>query len=1224
MMTGYGGEFKGASNAEPSTLLKLKYETPSKNSKRVKAVCFHPEMSWVIVALHSGLVQIWDYDHAVMYDEYVAHSGPCRAVDFHPNQPIFCTGGDDHLVKVFNYKKKQLLFDLSGHLDYIRSVQFHTEYPWIVSASDDHMITIWNWQSRCSVAVLTGHNHYVMSARFHPTEDFIVSASLDTTVRMWDIRKLRERSRSHVGGRSRYALPDDYKVHFVMTGHAKGVNWAEFHPTMPYVVSGGDDKQVLVFQYTSADWSLKATYKSHFSNVGMVSFHPSTGYIVSVSEDNTVRVFPGVDGDSYMSDPLVVHRKDNNRFWAVSCHPTRNLIAVGHDSGTQVMKLNRERVPAHAPGGGDSRLFVVRNYWITIQDFDQSSVQQSLVKVPPAIYQDNTSSVDGSIRSLKVNLLNPALSSFIVSYMRDGDDCAGPFLVVTIEPGVNVQATQNQRTGYGAAFVTRNRIAVLESPTSIGVYDTNMSPSKKIELPSSFHRLYFAGANRVFLREEFTLKLFDLVGRQFLGEITMPPQTKVQDIIFERESSLFAILVSGQKLGTTVIIAQIREDVEDVQKLQKLSTHHDAMRIKSGVFNESGAFIYSTYKHTKYILPWGDHGVTQSWEDVIYIHRVSKGSVCYLERTSGCIRKSLLDCTEMNFKIALHFGKLDKVAHYVKNSQLCGSAILGHLKRVGYPEVALSFVDEPLARFNLALSYGNIAEAKRCADILDRPSLWSRLAESAILHGKYADAEAAYQRQKDFGKLLHLYLLTGNLKNMKRLMGVFNKLGDSSSLFFLGLLTGASKERVKVLNSLGMNGLAEHVKPVLTMFSCMREPCAAESWPIKFVPTKCDTAAIGPSQLDFEEALEMTVEVADVQATGGSFDEYGLEDDGFDDLLDELELESVPLKKDVMQSRTVEAIEGTNDTLYENPPPQQEWLRAQPRNAIVAVQSGAFASALELLRKNVGVKNTNPYLPLFESVLMTSNVYTVLPGGISVVLSSSADNQPRSELPYICLDEVERQTTSTGQLFSDSKFEECIVCGQRALVICSILLSSDPTSNDKELMKECRDLVRDLILAARMESAKVDAELKDVLKITLLETGALSLPNKYMTPLLKTAITTQYKAGNYLYSAELCRRVIRESEQNNRVPPPTIVRVLSTNESFASNKHDLEINTIDPHMAVCCKSLSALAGGLNPSLTCDQAVICPLCDARAHPQYKGQLCDVCNVAELGLETLLSY
>lgn len=253
-----------------------KFET---KSNRVKGLAFHPERPWILSSLHNGAIQLWDYRMGTLIERFDEHEGPVRGVDFHRSQPLFVSGGDDYRIKVWNYKLRRCIFTLIGHLDYIRTVYFHPESPWIVSASDDQTVRIWNWQNRSCLAVLTGHSHYCMSAMFSPNEDLVVSASLDQTIRVWDISSLRQKSvrPSDVMSQVRGHLPaavnadlfggTDAVVKYVLEGHTRGVNWASFHPTLPLIVSGADDRQVKLWRMSDTKaWELD-TFRGHLNNV---------------------------------------------------------------------------------------------------------------------------------------------------------------------------------------------------------------------------------------------------------------------------------------------------------------------------------------------------------------------------------------------------------------------------------------------------------------------------------------------------------------------------------------------------------------------------------------------------------------------------------------------------------------------------------------------------------------------------------------------------------------------------------------------------------------------------------------------------------------------------------------------------------------------------------------------------------------------------------------------
>lgn len=200
---------------------------------------------------------IFDDECVVHFDQYGALTSYVQICS------IILNAGDDYKIKVWNYKMRRCLFTLLGHLDYIRTVQFHHESPWIVSASDDQTIRIWNWQSRTCISVLTGHNHYVMCASFHIKEDLVVSASLDQTVRVWDIGALRKKSIAPAEDMLRLTQMNtdlfgggDSVVKYVLEGHDRGVNWASFHPSLPLIVSGADDRQVKLWRMNGISSSL--------------------------------------------------------------------------------------------------------------------------------------------------------------------------------------------------------------------------------------------------------------------------------------------------------------------------------------------------------------------------------------------------------------------------------------------------------------------------------------------------------------------------------------------------------------------------------------------------------------------------------------------------------------------------------------------------------------------------------------------------------------------------------------------------------------------------------------------------------------------------------------------------------------------------------------------------------------------------------------------------------
>ena len=139
---------------------------------------------------------------------------------------------------------------------------------------------------------MTGHNHYTMCAQFHPKDDLIVSASLDQSVRVWDISGLRKKHSAPTSmtfedqmARANSNQADmfgntDAVVKFVLEGHDRGVNWVAFHPTLPLIVSSGDDRLVKLWRMSGkfACSSVLDALLTTYRNQGLGSRHLSWSF----------------------------------------------------------------------------------------------------------------------------------------------------------------------------------------------------------------------------------------------------------------------------------------------------------------------------------------------------------------------------------------------------------------------------------------------------------------------------------------------------------------------------------------------------------------------------------------------------------------------------------------------------------------------------------------------------------------------------------------------------------------------------------------------------------------------------------------------------------------------------------------------------------------------------------------------------------------------------------
>lgn len=1172
-----------------------------------------------------------------LIDKFDEHDGPVRGIDFHKQQPLFVSGGDDYKIKVWNYKLRRCLFTLLGHLDYIRTTFFHHEYPWILSASDDQTIRIWNWQSRTCVCVLTGHNHYVMCAQFHPSEDLVVSASLDQTVRVWDISGLRKKNLSpgavdsEVRGISGVDLfgASDAVVKHVLEGHDRGVNWAAFHPTMPLIVSGADDRQVKIWRMNeSKAWELD-TCRGHYNNVSCAVFHPRQELILSNSEDKSIRVW-----DMSKRTGVQTFRRDHDRFWVLGAHPNLNLFAAGHDSGMLVFKLERER-PAYAVYG--NMLYYVKERFLRQLDFNSSkdtAVMQlrSGSKFPVFSMSYNPAENAVLLCTRATNLENSTYDLYSIPRESDSQ---------------NPDAPEGKRSsGLTAVWVARNRFAVLDRMHSLLIKNLKNEIVKKVQVPSC-EEIFYAGTGSLLLRDAEGVTLFDVQQKRSLATVKIP---KVKYVVWSSDANHVALLAKH-----AIMICN--------KRLESLCNIHENIRVKSGAWAENEVFIYTTSNHIKYALTSGDHGIIRTLDLPIYVTRVRGNSVYCLDRE--CRPRVLnIDPTEYRFKLALINRKYEEVLHMVRNAKLVGQSIIAYLQKKGYPEVALHFVKDEKTRFSLALECGNIEVALEAAKALDERNCWERLGEAALLQGHHQVVEMCYQRTKNFDKLTFLYLLTGNLAKLRKMMKIAEIRKDMSGHYQGALYLGDVSERVRILKNCGQKSLAyltaathgmdEEAEALKETFDLEKEmvpevdPNAQllqppppinpldTNWPLLTVSKGFFDGAIAAKGRAGQMVADLDMDTAGAEAWGEDA-ELNLGEDGFMDAQEGLGDEGAIGKEegggwdveedlDLPPELDVPSVggggaegEGFFVPSTKGTSPTQMWCN-NSQLVVDHLLAGSFETGMRLLHDQVGVVQFGPYKQLFmQSLSRGRTCYLGLPSLPclhSYPQRNWKDSGAKGGLPAVGLrlSDLISRLQQCYQLTTGGRFEEAVDRFRAVLLSVPLLVvdNKQEIAEAQQLITICKEYI--IGLTMETERKKLPKDTLDQQK-RLCEMAAYfthcSLQPVHMVLVLRTALNLFFKLRNFKTAAGFARRLLELG------PKPEVAqqtrKILAACEKSLTDAHQLNY---DPHnpFDICAASYTPLYRGRPVEK-------CPLSGACYCPKYKGEVCRVTQVTEIGKDVI---
>ncbi|KAG9480760.1 hypothetical protein GDO78_010170 [Eleutherodactylus coqui] len=877
---------------------------------------------------------------------------------------------------------------------------------------------------------------------------------------------------------------------------------------MPLIVSGADDRQVKIWRMNeSKAWEVD-TCRGHYNNVSCAVFHPRQELILSNSEDKSIRVW-----DMSKRTGVQTFRRDHDRFWVLAAHPNLNLFAAGHDGGMIVFKLERER-PAYAVHG--NILYYVKDRFLRQLDFNSSkdvAVMQlrSGSKFPVFNMSYNPAENAVLLCTRASNLENSTYDLYTIP--KDSDS-------------QNPDAPEGKRSsGLTAVWVARNRFAVLDRMHSILIKNLKNEITKKVQVPNC-DEIFYSGTGNLLLRDADSITLFDVQQKRTLASVKI---SKVKYVIWSSDMSHVALLAKH-----AIMICN--------RKLESLCNIHENIRVKSGAWDESGVFIYTTSNHIKYALTTGDYGIIRTLDLPIYITRVKGNSVYCLDRE--CRPRVLtIDPTEFKFKLALINRKYDEV-------------------------------DEK-TRFSLALECGNIEIALEAAKALDDKHCWEKLGEVALLQGNHQIVEMCYQRTKNFDKLSFLYLITGNLEKLRKMMKIAEIRKDFSGQYQNALYLGDVEERVKILKNCGQkslayltaatHGITEEEENLRETFDPEKEiipevdPDAKLLLPPPPVlPLDTNWPLLTMSKGFFEGTISSKAKGAmaadiDVDTVGGEGwgedAELALDEDGF-----------------------VDAGETFGD---EAPGKGQEegggWDVDEDLDLPPELQPLSFRGDFHSLsRKDAGLKNGLPAVGLKLSDLIQ-----------------------RLQMCY--------------QLTTSGKFEEAVEKFRLILLSIPLLVvdNKQEIAEAQQLITICREYI--VGLSMEIERKKLPKDTLDQQK-RICEMAAYfthsSLQPVHMILVLRTAVNLFFKLKNFQTAAVFARRLLELG------PKPEVAqqtrKILAACEKNLTNTYQLNYDMHNP-FDICAASYRPIYRG-------KPVEKCPLSGACYSPEYKGEICRVTTVA----------
>eukprot|EP01126_Amoeba_proteus_P014194 TRINITY_DN1615_c0_g1_i9.p1 TRINITY_DN1615_c0_g1~~TRINITY_DN1615_c0_g1_i9.p1 ORF type:complete len:995 (+),score=208.01 TRINITY_DN1615_c0_g1_i9:2205-5189(+) len=962
-------------------------------------------------------------------------------------------------------------------------------------------------------------------------------------------------------------------------------------------------------------------------------YHPKEEIMISSSEDRSIKFW-----DMTKKIPLYTHKRDHDRFWTVTAHPKLNLFAAGHDSGLVVFKLQKERPP-----------FTLFRPNILLYVKDTTTLHGSCSLRMYDIDTSEEVSLFSVRRPSSANFhprfihSHPQSGIIIVFFSGENSSRYELFAIPKKgQPVENLNLLASIPTCVGVAILKRDRFAVLTKTNHIFINNLNTNESiKSFSCPHPADDVFSAHTDMLLIRSEDRLSLLDVQQVRIVNQLKL---AGVKSVVWSgtTKDSLVAIICRG-----AIVIAN--------SNLDSLCSVLEVLKIKSGAWDENGTFIYSTLCHIKYILPNGDHGIVRTLDRPIYIMAVRGNTVYCLDR-QGKIHTPTVDTTEYMFKHALAHKRFGQVSSMVKNSNLIGQAIIGYLQKKGYPEVALRFVKDERTRFNLALECAtarNIDIAYESALVLKDTEAWSKLAREALRQGNYQIVEKSYQLKLDCEKLSVLYLLTGNTTKLRKMLEIAtNKREDLNAQFQNSLLLGDVPARVKLLERAGQytlaymtainHGLTDRAEAIRQKLE-QAQPLDGDGQriPLDLPPPRPDGKLLFPPTPIFRLqqgnwpvtriARGPLDDVMEEKETSSRLAETTTEEEvhpgeawGEDNILDSGEEE-----RKLDEKLPEESAEGEGwvdddalDSLVEETPALQKkshsttdlpvsgqartevWSRSS-NLAAHRVASGKLEEAMNLLKQQIGIINFTPlkenFLNLYKSNSLLLLTHPSLPPLISFL-----EESPRLPRLLVSLSSLVSQLANAYKAFTDGKFMDAkrIFLGILQSVPLVVVHSPEDEKELGQLVNICKEYLIGLMLEL---TRKETTDPTRVAELAAYFTHC-DLLSKHLQLTLKVAINATAKVKSFQLVQELANRLLDLN------PPKSFVELAQKALKVAQSKGNVDETPLnyDPRnpFVLCSSSLTPIYQG-NPH------VKCPFCQAAYLTKFDGNLCGICDLAQVG-------
>lgn len=265
------GNDKGVVEWSLETMSFVKVILPVQSS--VYALHSHEDL--LFVAQRSGLILVFDLVEQKILASLNHHQKGVFDVKVIAYKNEFISTGEDGTVAVWSLKDFSLLYNFAVVQNTVRTIALSIDEKEVALGCKDGIIRIYSSEDYGLIKELQGHKFAVTALAYSPDGTYLISGSRDAQLKIW--------------GLPAYHLKDSVPAHMF------SVYAIAFHPTLPYFATCSQDKSIKLWDSENFKlykiMSLEKNTPGHFHSINKLIWSEGGRYLISTGDDRQVMVW---------------------------------------------------------------------------------------------------------------------------------------------------------------------------------------------------------------------------------------------------------------------------------------------------------------------------------------------------------------------------------------------------------------------------------------------------------------------------------------------------------------------------------------------------------------------------------------------------------------------------------------------------------------------------------------------------------------------------------------------------------------------------------------------------------------------------------------------------------------------------------------------------------------------------------------------------------------------